>query len=427
MHQSEQAFSRAQNVIVGGVNSPVRAFKSVGGVPRFLKSALGAKVWDVDGHEYIDYVGSWGPAIVGHAHPEIVRAVQEAAVLGLSFGAPCEQESALAEMMIERVPSLELVRFCSSGTEATMSAIRLARGFTGRTDFVKFSGCYHGHSDGLLVDAGSGALTFGVPSSQGVPQAYAQHTLNAPYNDLEALKALFAAKGKDIAAVIVEPVAGNMNCVLPKAGFLQGLRDLCDAYGAVLIFDEVMTGFRVARGGAQELYGIKPDLSTFGKVIGGGMPVGAFGGRREIMQCLAPLGGVYQAGTLSGNPVAMAAGIANLKLTQSALFYSDLAEKTHYLAEGLRMAAARAGVPFVVNEVCGMLGLYFTEEEKVEDLAAVKRCDAKRFAQFFHAMLDLGVYLAPSAFEAIFIGAQHDKALLDETIAAAEQAFRGLA
>ena len=424
--KSEEAFNLAKNYIVGGVNSPVRAFRSVGGTPRFIARAEGAKIYDIDGRDYIDYVGSWGPAIVGHAHPQIIAAVQAAAANGLSFGAPCELETQLAQLIIARVPSIERLRFCSSGTEATMSAIRLARGFTGRSDILKFSGCYHGHSDGLLVDAGSGALTFGVPSSAGVPAAYAEHTLNAPYNDLAALEEVFRARGDRLAAVIVEPVAGNMNCVLPRPGFLERLRQLCSQYGAVLIFDEVMTGFRIARGGARERFGIEADLTTFGKVIGGGMPVGALGGKRYIMERLAPLGDVYQAGTLSGNPVAMTAGIVNLQLTDSPAFYVELEQKTRQLADGLRSAARRAGVSLVVNHICGMLGLFFTDAAEVSDLAGAKAANAARFARFFHLMLDEGVYLAPSAFEALFIGAAHSQALIDQTILAAEKSFSAL-
>ena len=424
--QSEQAFERAKKVLVGGVNSPVRAFRAVGGTPRFIQRAQGAQIWDIDGREYIDYVGSWGPAIVGHSHPAIIAAVREAAANGLSFGAPCTGETELAAAIVARVPSVEMVRFCSSGTEATMSAIRLARGYTGRDYILKFSGCYHGHSDSLLVDAGSGALTFGVPSSAGVPAAFAQYTLNAPYNDLATLEEIFRERGDQLAGAIVEPVAGNMNCVPPRPGFLEKLRQLCDKYGAVLIFDEVMTGFRVARAGAEELFQIRPDLSTFGKVIGGGMPVGAIGGRRAIMERFAPLGDVYQAGTLSGNPVAMRAGLVNLQLTDASEFYKELTAKTDYLALGLREAARAAGVPLVVNHCCGMLGLFFTDAGPVDNLAAVKACDLARFNKFFHLMLEAGVYLAPSAFEAIFVGGAHSKELLDRTIGAAADCFRAL-
>lgn len=424
---SQQAFERAARVIPGGVNSPVRAFSGVGGTPRFIARSEGAFLFDVDGRRYIDFVGSFGPAIAGHAHPLVVEAVARAARNGLSYGAPTEAESEMAEAIVARVPSVDMVRMCNSGTEATMSAIRLARAFTGRDNFLKFAGCYHGHSDGLLVAAGSGALTLGVPNSPGVPQAYAGHTLTAPYNDVAALEQVFASYGGTLAAVIVEPVAGNMNCVLPEAGFLQALRRLCDAHGVVLIFDEVMTGFRVAYAGAQELFGIAPDLTTFGKVIGGGMPVGAFGGKREIMQLLAPLGGVYQAGTLSGNPVAMAAGLATLKITESPGFYEDLADKTQYMAQGVGALAEKHGVPLVINAVCGMFGIFFTAASHVCDLAAVQASDAKRFARVFHALLDRGVYFAPSAFEALFVSAAHDRAIMDEALAAVDGAFAQLA
>ena len=424
---SQQAFERAARVIPGGVNSPVRAFSGVGGTPRFIARSEGAFLFDVDGRRYIDFVGSFGPAIAGHAHSLVVEAVARAARNGLSYGAPTEAESEMAEAIVARVPSVDMVRMCNSGTEATMSAIRLARAFTGRDNFLKFAGCYHGHSDGLLVAAGSGALTLGVPNSPGVPQAYAGHTLTAPYNDVAVLEQVFASYGGTLAAVIVEPVAGNMNCVLPEAGFLQALRRLCDAHGVVLIFDEVMTGFRVAYAGAQELFGIAPDLTTFGKVIGGGMPVGAFGGKREIMQLLAPLGGVYQAGTLSGNPVAMAAGLATLKITESPGFYEDLADKTQYMAQGVGALAEKHGVPLVINAVCGMFGIFFTAASHVCDLAAVQASDAKRFARVFHALLDRGVYFAPSAFEALFVSAAHDKAIMDEALAAVDGAFAQLA
>lgn len=424
---SQDAFLAAQKVIPGGVNSPVRAFRSVGGTPRFIARAEGPYIFDVDGKRYIDYVGSYGPAIVGHAHPAIVRAVQEAATRGFGFGAPTEAETALAEAIVARVPAVEMVRLCNSGTEATMSAIRLARGYTGRSDFLKFAGCYHGHSDGLLVAAGSGALTLGVPDSPGVPAAYAQHTLTAPYNDIPALEQAFADYGDRLAAVIVEPVAGNMSCVPPDPAFLHTLRRLCSAHGVVLIFDEVMTGFRVARSGAQEYYGIEADLVTLGKIIGGGMPVGAFGGRRAIMEQLAPLGSVYQAGTLSGNPVSVAAGIASLRLTDDATFYQNLAMHTTALADGLLDRARAHGIPLVVNHLCGMLGLFFSSEERIDNLEAVKRSDTARFARFFHHMLDAGVNLAPSAFEAIFTGSQHDAAVIDATLAAADRAFAKLA
>ena len=364
--------------------------------------------------------------IAGHAHPQVVDAVNRAVRNGMSYGAPTEAETEMAERIVARVPSVDMVRMCNSGTEATMSAIRLARAFTGRDQFLKFAGCYHGHSDGLLVAAGSGALTLGVPNSPGVPAAYASHTLTAPYNDIAALEQAFADYGKTLAAVIVEPVAGNMNCVLPAPGFLETLRCLCDEYGTVLIFDEVMTGFRVAYAGAQQHFGITPDLTTFGKIIGGGMPVGAFGGRRDIMQLLAPLGGVYQAGTLSGNPVAMAAGLATLQLTEAPDFYDNLTAKTAYFTAGIRNAAAKHGVPVVVNEICGMFGLYFTDNGKVENLAEVQACDSKRFARFFHSALEHGVYFAPSAFEAVFVGNAHGKEVLDEALAAVNAAFAEL-
>lgn len=424
---SQQAFDRAGRVIPGGVNSPVRAFTGVGGTPRFIERSEGPYLFDVDGNRYIDFVGSFGPMIAGHAHPQVVEAVNRAVRNGMSYGAPTEAETEMAERIVARVPSVDMVRMCNSGTEATMSAIRLARAFTGRDNFLKFAGCYHGHSDGLLVAAGSGALTLGVPNSPGVPAAYASHTLTAPYNDIAALEQAFADYGRTLAAVIVEPVAGNMNCVLPAPGFLEALRRLCDEYGTVLIFDEVMTGFRVAYAGAQQHFGITPDLTTFGKIIGGGMPVGAFGGRRDIMQLLAPLGGVYQAGTLSGNPVAMAAGIATLQLTDAPGFYEDLAQKTAYFTAGIRAAAAKHGVPVVVNEICGMFGLYFTERGTVENLADVQACDSERFARFFHDALRRGVYFAPSAFEAVFIGNAHGKEVLDEALAAVDAAFAALA
>ncbi|UJF24320.1 glutamate-1-semialdehyde 2,1-aminomutase [Suttonella sp. R2A3] len=424
---SERAFAQAQQFIPGGVNSPVRAFASVGGTPRFIAHAEGAYITDVDGRRYVDYVGSFGPMICGHNHPAIRQAVIDAASHGLSFGAPTEAETVLAEQIVKRVPSVEKVRMCNSGTEATMSAIRLARAFTGRDDILKFAGCYHGHSDGLLVAAGSGALTLGVPNSPGVPKAYAQHTLTAAYNDMNALEHAFREHGERLAAVIVEPIAGNMNCVPPTKAYLDALRRLCDDYGVVLIFDEVMTGFRVARSGAQELYGITPDLTTFGKVIGGGMPVGAFGGKAEIMDKLAPLGGVYQAGTLSGNPVAMAAGIANLQLTDDHAFYSQLAQTTQTLAEGIAQAAKKHNIPLVVNQVCGMLGFFFTDAEEVSNFAAVQACDTERYAQFFHAMLDEGVYLAPSAFETLFVSSAHGDAEIALTLSAFDKALASLA
>jgi glutamate-1-semialdehyde 2,1-aminomutase len=416
-------YTEACRYIPGGVNSPVRAFRSVGGEPIFFKRAAGAHAYAADGRRFIDYVGSWGPMILGHAHPQVIAAVQRVAADGLSFGAPTELETDLARRVIELVPSIELVRFVSSGTEATMSAIRLARGFTGRETIVKFEGCYHGHSDSLLIKAGSGALTFGVPTSPGVPQALARSTLTLNFNDSAQVRDVFGKLGAEIACVIVEPVAGNMNCVLPAPGFLETLRAECDRAGAVLIFDEVMTGFRVALGGAQALYGVRPDLTTLGKIIGGGMPVGAFGGRRDIMERLAPLGPVYQAGTLSGNPVSMAAGIATLQLLSAPGFHDRLLASTTRLVEGLRGAAAAAGVGLATNHVCGMFGLFFTDEPRVDSYARVMACDVARFNKFFHAMLDSGVYFAPSAFEAGFISAAHSSADIDATVEAAERAF----
>ena len=422
MTRNDQLFERAQRTIPGGVNSPVRAFRGVGGTPRFLTRGEGPYVWDADGKRYIDYVGSWGPAILGHAHPDVVRAVRDTAVHGLSFGAPTELEIELAEGLVRRLPSLEMVRLVSSGTEATMSALRLARGFTGRAKIVKFEGCYHGHGDSLLVKAGSGALTFGQPSSAGVPPGIAELTVVVPYNDLDAVAAAFEANRDDIAAVIVEPVAGNMNLVMPRAGFLEGLRELCTRHGSVLIFDEVMTGFRVHPRGVQGMTGITPDLTTLGKVIGGGMPVGAFGGRRDIMEKIAPLGPVYQAGTLSGNPVAVAAGIATLAATDAPGFYDALAAKTRSFTEGLAAAAKRANVEFCAQSVGGMFGLYFAPRVP-DSYDTVMACDKARFNRFFHAMLEAGVYLAPSAYEAGFVSAAHGDADIRDTIAAAERIF----
>jgi len=422
MSRNDELFARAQRTIPAGVNSPVRAFRSVGGTPRFFTRGQGAYLWDADGKRYIDYVGSWGPAILGHAHPAVVKAVQETAANGLSFGAPTEIEIALAETLCRRLPSLELVRLVSSGTEATMSALRLARGYTGRSKIVKFEGCYHGHGDSLLVKAGSGALTFGQPSSAGVPPAIANETIVLPYNDLAAVEAAFRSDDTAIACVIVEPVAGNMNLIAPAPGFLEGLRTLCDRYGAVLIFDEVMTGFRVHAQGAQGLYGVAPDLTTLGKVIGGGMPVGAFGGRRTIMERIAPLGPVYQAGTLSGNPVAVAAGLATLAATEVPGFYDRLTARTRAFVDGLTAAARGSGVAFCAQSIGGMFGLYFADRVP-DSYATVMACDKERFNRFFHAMLDAGVYLAPSAFEAGFVSAAHSDDDIAATIAAASGAF----
>jgi glutamate-1-semialdehyde 2,1-aminomutase len=419
-------YQEACKYIPGGVNSPVRAFHSVGGEPIFFKKAAGSAVIAADGRSYIDYVGSWGPMILGHAHPKVIAAVQAVAADGLSFGAPTELETALARRVIELMPSIELVRFVSSGTEATMSAIRLARGFTGRDTIVKFEGCYHGHSDSLLIKAGSGALTLGVPTSPGVPNALAAHTVTLDYNDSALVRDAFRKIGDQIACVIVEPVAGNMNCVPPAPGFLQALREECDRAGAVLIFDEVMTGFRVALGGAQSLYGVRPDLTTLGKIIGGGMPVGAFGGRRDIMERLAPLGPVYQAGTLSGNPVAMVAGLTTLELIGIPGFHRRLGAMTDSLMQRLAAAAAAADIPLATNHVCGMFGFFFTRERNVDTFAKVMACDVERFRRFFHGMLDAGVYLAPSAFEAGFLSAAHTPSDIDATVAAAERIFPAL-
>jgi len=427
MNDAQQRFQSAQQHIPGGVNSPVRAFKGVGGEPVFIERAQGAFFWDPDGNKYIDYVGSWGPMILGHAHPEVIEAVREAAGRGLSFGAPTEIETIMADKVCELMPSIELVRMVSSGTEATMSAIRLARGYTGRDKIVKFEGCYHGHSDSLLVKAGSGALTLGEPSSPGVPASLAEHTLTLTYNDAEQVRQTFEQIGEQIACIIVEPVAGNMNCIPPVEGFLQSLRDVCDQSGAVLIFDEVMTGFRVGLGGVQGLYGVKPDLTTLGKVIGGGMPVGAFGGKREIMEQISPLGPVYQAGTLSGNPVAMAAGLKTLELISQPGFFGGITTKVDTLVSGIMEVADAANIPMTENHVGGMFGLFFTEAEKVTDFAGATACNQDRFKAFFHGMLEEGVYLAPSAFEAGFVSAAHTYDDLTATIQAAERVFATLA
>ena len=419
---SDTLFARAQKTIPGGVNSPVRAFRSVGGTPRFFTRGSGAYIWDADQQRYLDYVGSWGPLIVGHAHPEVIRAVQDTAAHGLSFGAPTEAEVDLAEQLVELVPSLDMVRLVSSGTEATMSAIRLARGYTGRDMLIKFEGCYHGHSDSLLVKAGSGMLTFGHPSSSGVPADLAKHTRVLDYNNPQQLTETFAQYGDQIACVIIEPVAGNMNLIRPSSEFLNTLRHLCTKHGAVLIFDEVMTGFRVGLTSAQGLFDITPDLSTFGKVIGGGMPLGAFGGRRDIMEKIAPLGPVYQAGTLSGNPLSVAAGLATLKLIRAPGFYDSLTAKTRRLCEGLMAAAKTHSIAFTAQSVGGMFGLYFSPHIP-QNYAEVMQCDKDAFNRFFHAMLDAGHYLAPSAFEAGFVSAAHAEADIDSTIAAAQRIF----
>ena len=426
MSRSETLFASAQTHIPGGVNSPVRAFRSVGGTPLFLKHAEGAYVIDEDDKRYVDYVGSWGPMILGHSHPEVLDAVRRQLDHGLSYGAPTAMETQMAELVCSLVPSMEMVRMVSSGTEATMSAIRLARGYTGRDAIIKFEGCYHGHSDSLLVKAGSGALTQGVPSSAGVPADFAKHTLTLAYNDLAEVEATLQEKGEQVACIIVEPVAGNMNCVPPAPDFLAGLRRLCDEHGVVLIFDEVMTGFRVALGGAQAHFGVTPDLSTFGKIIGGGMPVGCFGGKRAIMECVAPLGPVYQAGTLSGNPLAMAAGLTTLKLISRPGFHAELTDYTSRMLQGLQDRADAAGIPFVTTQVGGMFGLYFSGADDIVTFADVMASDAERFKRFFHLMLEGGVYLAPSAFEAGFTSIAHGDAELKITLDAAERAFASL-
>ena len=426
MSLSSALFSEAKKFIPGGVNSPVRSFSGVGGTPVYFDHAQGAYVFDSENKRYIDYVGSWGPMILGHAHPEVIAAVKETAEKGLSFGAPTEIETRMAAKICALLPAIELVRMVSSGTEATMSALRLARGYTGRDKIVKFEGCYHGHSDALLVKAGSGALTLGVPSSPGVPAAVAAETITLSYNDCTGVRQTFAELGDKIACIIVEPVAGNMNCIPPEPGFLECLREVCDQYGSVLIFDEVMTGFRVDLHGAQGLYGIRPDLTTLGKVIGGGMPVGAFGGKRAMMECLAPLGPVYQAGTLSGNPVAMAAGLTTLELISAPGFFAELSAKTTRLLQGLQLAADTAGIGFSTNQVGGMFGLFFSDAGSIRCFSQVVQCDQDRFKRFFHAMLDQGVYLAPSAFEAGFVSQAHTEADIDATINAAAAVFKQL-
>lgn len=421
--QSHALFTRAQKLLPGGVNSPVRAFKSVGGEPFFVQRADGPYLYDVDGNRYIDYVGSWGPMIVGHNHPAVRQAVKHAINNGLSFGAPCEAEVVMAETLTRLIPSCQMVRMVNSGTEATLSAIRLARGATGRNRIVKFEGCYHGHGDSFLVKAGSGMLTLGVPTSPGVPAGLSELTLTLPYNDFEAATALFAEQGEHIAGLIIEPVVGNANCIPPRDGYLQHLRALCTQYGALLIFDEVMTGFRVALGGAQAHYGITPDLTTFGKIIGGGMPVGAYGGRADLMSQIAPAGPIYQAGTLSGNPVAMAAGLAMLELVQEPGFHDRLSAASARLCAGLEAAAAEAGVPVTTTQVGGMFGLFFTDQ-KVDTYAQATACDIAAFNTFFHAMLERGVFLAPSAYEAGFMSSAHDDSVIDATIDAAREAFK---
>ncbi|GGF61552.1 glutamate-1-semialdehyde 2,1-aminomutase [Alteromonas lipolytica] len=426
MQRSEQLFERAQLSIPGGVNSPVRAFKAVGGTPRFIEKADGPYIYDVDGKQYIDYVQSWGPMVLGHNNDKIREAVIHAAASGLSFGAPTEAEIIMAEKVRELVPSMEMVRMVNSGTEATMSAIRLARGYTGRNKLVKFEGCYHGHADSLLVKAGSGALTLGVPSSPGVPADVAQHTLTVEYNNLASVKEVFAEVGDDIACIIVEPVAGNMNCIPPVEGFLQGLRDICDEYGAVLIFDEVMTGFRVSRGGAQERYGITPDLTCLGKVIGGGMPVGAFGGKKAILTHIAPTGPIYQAGTLSGNPIAMAAGLAALEQIAQPGLYEPIFASTKALVDGFQAIADEHNIPFTTNHAGSMFGLFFTDVEKVVNYQQAINCNQEMFKQFYHGMLDEGVYLAPASYEAGFVSKLHDAEIVNATLAAARKVFANL-
>ena len=426
MQRSEQLFERAQLSIPGGVNSPVRAFKAVGGTPRFIEKADGPYIYDVDGKRYIDYVQSWGPMVLGHNNDKIREAVIHAAASGLSFGAPTEAEIIMAEKVREIVPSMEMVRMVNSGTEATMSAIRLARGYTGKNKLVKFEGCYHGHADSLLVKAGSGALTLGVPSSPGVPADVAQHTLTVEYNNLDSVKQVFAEVGDDIACIIVEPVAGNMNCIPPVDGFLQGLRDICDEHGAVLIFDEVMTGFRVSRGGAQERYGVTPDLTCLGKVIGGGMPVGAFGGKKSILTHIAPTGPIYQAGTLSGNPIAMAAGLAAMEQIAEPGLYEPIFNSTKALVEGFQAIADEHGIPFTTNHAGSMFGLFFTDVEKVVNYQQAINCNQERFKQFYHGMLDEGVYLAPASYEAGFVSKMHTQDIVDATLEAARKVFANL-
>ena len=426
MQKSEALFTRAQQTIPGGVNSPVRAFKAVGGTPRFITKADGPYMWDADGKQYIDYVQSWGPMILGHNNPQIRQAVIDASYNGLSFGAPTEAEVIMAETVCKLVPSMDMVRMVNSGTEATMSAIRLARGYTNRNKIMKFEGCYHGHADSLLVKAGSGALTLGVPSSPGVPANVAEHTLTVEYNNIESVKAAFRAHGDDIACIIVEPVAGNMNCIPPVEGFLEGLRSVCDEYGSVLIFDEVMTGFRVSRGGAQERYGITPDLTCLGKVIGGGMPVGCFGGKREILTHIAPTGPIYQAGTLSGNPVAMAAGLAAMEQIQQEGLYDAIFENTQALVDGMKERASRYGIALSTNVAGSMFGLFFTDVERVTNYQQAINCNTAQFNQFYHGMLEQGVYLAPASYEAGFVSSAHDEEIIAKTLDAADKVFASL-
>lgn len=423
MSRSSELFTAAQKHIPGGVNSPVRAFKGVGGDPVFFKKAKGSYVYDEDDNQYIDYVGSWGPMIVGHAHPDVLKSVQETMKNGLSFGAPTELETQMADKVCKLVPSMDMVRMVSSGTEATMSALRLARGYTGRDKIIKFEGCYHGHSDSLLVKAGSGALTLGVPTSPGVPAALAELTITLSYNNIEEVRQTFKEIGNQVACIIVEPVAGNMNCIPPVEGFLEGLREVCDEYGCVLILDEVMTGFRVSLGGAQGHYNIKPDLTTLGKVIGGGMPVGAFGGKREIMEHIAPLGPVYQAGTLSGNPVAMAAGLTTLNMISQPGFYETLSKQTEKLVKGLEERAAKANIPLTTNQAGAMFGFFFTEDKNIRTFEQVSACDAERFKKFYHGMLEEGIYLAPSSYETGFVSSTHSDEDIEKTLDAAEKVF----
>jgi glutamate-1-semialdehyde 2,1-aminomutase len=427
MQKSKSLFARAKQHIPGGVNSPVRAFKAVGGTPPFISKADGPYIFDVDGKRYIDYVQSWGPMVLGHNNPKIRQAVIDAAANGLSFGAPTEAEVIMAEKVSELVPSMQVLRMVNSGTEATMSAIRLARGFTSRDKILKFEGCYHGHADALLVKAGSGALTFGVPSSPGIPADYAKHTLTVEYNNIDSVANVFQQHPEDIACIIVEPVAGNMNCILPVEGFLQGLRDICDQYGALLVFDEVMTGFRVARGGAQEKYNIKPDLTCLGKVIGGGMPVGAFGGKAEIMRHISPDGPVYQAGTLSGNPVAMAAGLASLGEIEKEGLYDQLTNATQTLAEGFKKLANKHGIPMSVNHAGSMFGLFFTNVERVTNYQQATSCNTEQFNLFYHGMLENGVYLAPASYEAGFVSAAHSDKIIQQTLVIADKVFANVA